>query len=86
LTTANVEWIKEFDVDQSFFYFGYGHYSYEENTGYFYRQNKIISARKNGIFVNEWKNFSDFLNDELIRAENKMLKDIPKKTVLKVSE
>jgi hypothetical protein len=86
LTIANTYWIKEFDVDQSLFLFGGGYYSYEENTRYFYGQNKIISARMNGEFVNEWVNFSDFLNEELARAENKMLKDIPKKTVLKVSE
>ena len=86
LVNANIEWIKEFNVDQSFFLFGGGHYSYEENTRYFYGQDKIISIRKNGKFVNQWSNFSDFLNDELTRAENKMLNDIPKNTVLKVSE
>jgi len=86
LTTANIDWIKEFDVDQSFFHFGGGHYSYEERTGYFYGQNKIISVRKNGKFVNEWINFSDFLNEELARAEQKMLKDVPKNIVLKVSD
>ena len=77
LTTANRDWIKEFDVDQSLFYFGYGYYSYEENTGYFYGQNKIMSIRKNGMLVNEWDSFSDFLNDELNRAETKMLKAVP---------
>jgi hypothetical protein len=86
LTTANIYWIKEYDFDQSFFHFGSGHYSYEENTGYFYGQNKIISVRKNGKFVNEWTNFSDFLNDELVRAENKMLKGVPKKIRLVVTE
>src|SRR5574343_1515506 len=48
LTTANNELNKEFDVDQNWFHFGGGMYSDEENTGYFYGQNKIISARKNG--------------------------------------
>ena len=85
LTTANIDWIKEYDFDQSFFHFGSGHYSYEENTGYFYGQNKIISVRKNGKFVNEWTNFSDFLNDELVRAENKMLKGVPSETKLVVT-
>jgi hypothetical protein len=86
LTTANREWIKEFDIDQNFFHFGGGTYSYDENTGYFYGQNKIISIRKNGNLVNEWNNFSDFLNDELIRAEKEMLKEVPKKTKLFVTE
>ncbi len=86
LTRANIDWIKEFDVDQNYFHFGGGHYSYEENAGYFYGQNRIISVRKNGKVVNEWTSFSNFLNDELARAESKMLKDIPKKTVLRVSE
>jgi hypothetical protein len=86
LTTANSNWIEEFDVDQSFFHFGGGTYSYDENMGYFYGQNKIISIRKNGKLVNEWNNFSDFLNDELIRAEKEMLKDVPKKIKLSVTE
>jgi hypothetical protein len=86
LETANINWIKEFNVDQSFFHFGGGTYSYDENTGYFYGQNKIISIRKNGKPVNEWSNFSNFLNDELARAEKEMLKEIPKKIKLVVNE
>ena len=86
LKIANNDWIKEFDIDQSFFHFGGGRYSYEENTGYFYGQNRIMSIRKNGIFVNEWNSFSDFLNEELLRAENEMLKKIPKETKLVVTE
>ncbi len=86
LTTANIHWIKEFDVDQSFFHFGGGKYSYDENTGYFYGQNKIISIRKNGMLVTEWNDFSDFLNDELTRAEKGMLKEMPKKIRLVVTE
>lgn len=86
LTTANISWIKEFDVDQSFFYFGGGTYSFEENAGYFYGQGNIMSIRKNGKLVNKWTNFADFLNDELARAEREMLKDIPKKTKIVVNE
>jgi len=86
LTTANRDWIKEFDIDQGLFHFGGGTYSYDENTGYFYGQAKIMSIRKNGKPVNEWNNFSDFLNDELTRAEKEMLKEIPKKTKLSVTE
>ena len=86
LITANNDWIKEFDVDRSFFYFGGGPYSYVEKVGYFYGQNKIMSIRQNGKTVNEWTNFSDFLNDELLRAENEMLNKIPKETKLVVNE
>ena len=86
LTAANHDWIKGFNIDQSFFHFGGGTYSYDENTGYFYGQNRIISIRKNGKLVNEWNNFSEFLNDELTRAEKEMLKDVPKKTKLFLTE
>jgi len=86
LTSANRDWIMEFDIDQSFLHFGGGTYSDDENTGYFYGQSKIISIRKNGKLINEWSNFSDFLNDELDRAEKEMLKEVPKKTKLTVTE
>lgn len=82
LATANEYWIREFLIDQSYFYFGSGVYSDEENIGYFYRQNKIISILKNGTIINEWNNFLDFLNNELIEAEKKMLLDLPKKISL----
>jgi hypothetical protein len=86
LTTANNNWIKEINVDQNLFHFGGGRYSYEENTGYFFGQDKIMSIRKNGKLVNEWSSFSDFLNEELLRAEKEMLKKIPAKTELVVTE
>lgn len=86
LVSANRDWIMEFNTDQSFFHFGGGTFSEDENTGYFLGNNKIISVRKNGKLVNEWKNFSDFLNDELTRAEEKMLKAVPGKTKLIVNE
>ena len=86
LISANNDWIKEFDVDQNLFHFGGGTYSDEENTGYFYGLNKIMSVRKNGKILQEWTSFSDFLNDELDRAEREMLKDIPKQIKLIVTE
>jgi len=85
LESANRDWIVEFDTDQSFFHFGGAAYSYDENIGYFYGHNKIMSIRKNGKLVNEWSSFSDFLDAELIRAETLMLKDIPKNNKLIVS-
>ncbi|MFT3935091.1 MAG: hypothetical protein QM726_15800 [Chitinophagaceae bacterium] len=86
LTSANLDWINGFKIDQSFFYFGGGVYSDDENTGYFYGNNKIMSVRKNGKLVNEWGTFSDFLNDELIRAEKEMLKEVPEKNKLVVNK
>jgi len=86
LTSANRDWITEFKIDQSFFHFGGGVYSDDENTGYFYGQNKIMSVRKNGKLVNEWSNFSNFLNDEVLKGEKEMLKEVPKKIKLVVSE
>lgn len=86
LTSANNDWIEEYDVDQSLFHFGGGRYSYEENTGYFYGQDKIMSIRRNGQLVKEWSKFSDFLNDELTRAENEMLQKIPANTKLVVTD
>ena len=86
LTTANKDWIKGFDIDQNFFHFGGGTYSNDENTGYFYGQNKIISISMSGKLVNEWTDFSDFLNDELVRAEREMLKEVPRKITLAVTE
>lgn len=86
LTSANLDWIMEFDIDQTFFHFGGGTYSDEENTGYFYGKNKILSIRKNGKLVNEWNSFQNFLNDELIRAEMQMLKEVPGKIKLVLGE
>lgn len=86
LLSANQDWIQEFDVDQSFFHFGGGTYSPAENTGYFYGKQKIISVRKNGMILHEWHNFSDFLHDELLRAETEMLKEVPKNIKLFVTD
>jgi hypothetical protein len=77
LQTANTYWKNEFKVDNSYFHFGGSIYNYEENVGYFYAKNKIISIRKNGKIVGEWNLFSSFLNDEIIRSEKGMLKEIP---------
>ena len=85
LITANCSWIGEYEIDHNFFHFGGGRYSDDENTGYFYGNNKIISILNNGKIINEWGNFSDFLNDELLRAEREMLKNVPKNTKLIVN-
>ena len=77
LTTANKEWIKEYDVDQSYFHFGGRSYSYSENLGYFFVDDKIMAVRKNGNAINEWKTFFEFLLDEIERAEQIALKNVP---------
>lgn len=77
LQTANVYWKNSFKVDKTFFCFGGSPYSYEENVGYFYDGNKIISIRKNGEIVGEWNDFSMFLNDEISKSEKRMLKETP---------
>ena len=46
-------------------------------------KNSSLLLLKNGKLVNEWDNFSEFLNDELNRAETKMLKDTPKEIKLR---
>lgn len=86
LINANQDWIMEFNTDQNFFHFGGGKFSPTENTGYFYGHNRIISIRKNGKLVNEWNSFSDFLTDELVRAEREMLKKVPKEIKLVLNE
>jgi hypothetical protein len=77
LITANVDWISEYEVDPTFFYFGSYSYSDDENAGYFFGDRKIKSLLRNGQLINEWSDFSHFLDDELQRAENEMLKDLP---------
>jgi len=47
------------------FHFGYRHYSYRENVGYFIVGERIMSIRKSGEVVGEWDGFSDFLRDEV---------------------
>jgi len=77
LEAANARWIHEYKVDISYFYFGGSSYNYEENVGYFYDGNKIISIRKNGQIIDEWIDFSCFLEDEISKSEKKMLEKIP---------
>lgn len=86
LETANTRWIHEYKVDKSYFYFGGSSYNYEENVGYFYDENNIISIRKNGEIVGEWTDFSNFLSDEISKSEKKMLKNLPSNINLIVTD
>ncbi len=84
LQTANDYWKGGYEVNQTYFHFGGSSYNYEENVGYFYGENKIISILKNGLIVGEWTDFSVFLNDEIRKSEKKMLKETPKDINLKI--
>jgi hypothetical protein len=86
LASANRNWIYEYKVDKNSFHFGNRAYTYDENVGYFFYDNKIKSLRTNGKTVNQWDNFSDFLNDEINEAENMMLKEVPKETKILTDE
>jgi hypothetical protein len=83
LTTANNNWINEYNVSQDLFYFGGRVYSPSENIGYFVEQNLTIkSIRKNGKEIQEWSDFKTFLIEEVTQAENMMKSEIPKGTEL----
>jgi hypothetical protein len=77
LTTAGVDWIKEYDVDQNLFHFGGRRYSYSENIGYFVDNDKILSMRKNGKTLNSWTTIKDFLASEIKIAEQMMIDKKP---------
>lgn len=42
LTSANNNWIVEYDIDRNSFYFGGRAHTFEENVGYFFHKNEII--------------------------------------------
>lgn len=43
LISANKDWIREYPLNQDYFHFGGHAYTYEENVGYFFHENKIKS-------------------------------------------
>lgn len=79
LLSANNSWIREYNVEKSFFHFGSSHFSETENLGYFVDGNQeIFSMLKDGKVISTWKHFDEFLFDEIGRAENNMKLEIPK--------
>ncbi len=86
LTTANINWIKEYEVDRKCFHFGGRNYSPTENLGYFFDDDKIMAILPNGNIINEWTNYFYFLFDEIELAEQKALKNIPNGTNIIVNE
>src|SRR5262249_49444020 len=70
LTTANELWRTEYQRSSGCLHFGSRHYSYTENVGYFMDESGgIVSHLKSGREVQRWKNFTNFLRDELSAAE-----------------
>jgi hypothetical protein len=86
LTTANNQWIKEYEVDEKYFHFGGRHYSNSENLGYFFDGDRIMAILPNGNIINEWTNYFDFLFDEIELAEKKALQNIPKEINIIVND
>lgn len=86
LISANDSWVQEYAVEQDHFHFGSRAYTYDENVGYFLRENQIMSLRINGETVKEWTSFTEFLNDEIGEAENMMLQEIPEHTIILKNE
>jgi hypothetical protein len=73
LTTANTNWIKEYDIDQSLFHIGSRAYSYSENIGYFVDKKTILSIRTTGEVVNSFATVKDFFATEIEAAEQIMI-------------
>ncbi len=70
LATAVNLWSTEYRrVPEKAFHFGGRHYSDRENVGYFIVEGRILSIRRTGRVVGEWKKFGDFLRDELPASE-----------------
>lgn len=73
LGSANTGWIYEYKVDKALFHIGGRSYSDSENIGYFVDGNKIYAIRKNGEVLDSWASFEEFLNKEILLAEQRML-------------
>jgi hypothetical protein len=70
LSLANKDWIREYELDQHILHFGGREFSYMENIGYFMSdESKIQAYRKTGELLQEWRDFSEFLENELYTAE-----------------
>ena len=70
IACANTDWKREYRVPGDWFHFGGGPFSYDEIIGYFLDPaGRIYSVRKNGERLRSWQSFSEFLEEELRRAE-----------------
>ena len=70
LACANKSWKSEYRVPDDWFYFGFGPLTHDENAGYFIETGgAVVSAKRNGDFLNTWASFHAFLADELPRLE-----------------
>ena len=75
LDTANTSWIKEYDIDSKYFYFGSRSYNENENIGYFIVEDKIKTILVGGKIISAYKNFKEFLMEEIKIAEDMYLKE-----------
>jgi hypothetical protein len=73
LTTANISWIREYEIDQDLFHIGGRAYSYSENIGYFVDKETILSIKETGEVVNSFATIRDFFVTEIEVAEKMMI-------------
>ncbi|PIQ21577.1 MAG: hypothetical protein COW65_08300 [Cytophagales bacterium CG18_big_fil_WC_8_21_14_2_50_42_9] len=85
LISANNSWIVNYEIEKEHFYFGGRAYTFDENVGYFYKNDEIIIIRKNGETINKWYNFNNFLSDEIDKAEIMMKEEIPDDTKISIN-
>lgn len=80
LGMAGTWWSREYRNSSGRFHFGGRHFSYRENIGYFIEgKTTVLSLKKTGQVINQWKNFKDFLTDELKASERLEMKLHPRK-------
>lgn len=85
LATANNQWIANYKVNPNLFYFASRNYTEDENVGYFWNDGIIMCYRENGELLKQWNSLKEMLNEEIEIAEQIMLSEIPKESVIKVN-
>jgi len=74
---ANNNWIYEYKVDEDYLHFGGRSYTYSENIGYFFGNDRMKSIRTNGKIIKEkypslagsYGFFYDDLYDTIVKKE-----------------
>jgi len=70
LALAATRWIDQYSLPPGFFHFGYRHFSFRANVGYFFEgENRIVCVHDDNKVIGEWTSFSEFLKDELEASE-----------------
>lgn len=86
LATANIRWIAEYKVDKDLFHFASRHYSYDENVGYFWKDNIFFCYRTHGELLKQWNSLEEMLYEEIQIAEEMMLSEIPNEISIKTNK